>query len=55
VYIGIIVRKLWCPKGGEIAIYSPLCDQCVACDMSPFPCRRVRPTWCLALTEIPDP
>jgi hypothetical protein len=32
VYIGIIVRNEWCPKGGEIAIYRPVCGQCVARD-----------------------
>jgi len=36
VYIGIIVRNRWCPKGGEIAIYRPVCGQFVARDNSSY-------------------
>jgi hypothetical protein len=32
VYIGVYLKEWWCPKGGEIAIYRPMCGQCVARD-----------------------
>ena len=32
VYIGVYIKEWWCPKGGEIAIYRPMCGQCIARD-----------------------
>jgi hypothetical protein len=32
VYIGVYIKEWSCPKGGEIAIYRPVCGQCVARD-----------------------